>query len=215
MREFITRSLSKIDKTVITRQFKVMVYTTLPNHINVMSTNTIKDNCQQNREIRKINACFRKWPRRPRCISNIVLYENVVLKLHREKHRCSKARLKMRLSESQVAAIRAIISKLRMVRKWIRDIAVHEAEFAFKHNDIVGQIQLLYFDLRPGPKILFEGNTPEGSDTFQRPVIERDRVGGLRLMIWDKVKVPLCHYSHAPEESNLWTAWQLFPLDDD
>ena len=62
---------------------------------------------------------------------------------------------------------------------------------------------LLYFDLRPGPKILFQGNTPEGSDTFQRQVIERDRVGGLRLMIWDKVKVTLCHYSHAPEESNL------------
>ena len=39
--------------------------------------------------------------------------------------------------------------------------------------------------------------------------------GGLRLMIWNKVKVPLCHYSDAPEESNLWTAWQLFPLDDD
>ena len=62
---------------------------------------------------------------------------------------------------------------------------------------------VLYFDLRPGPKILFQGNTPEGSDTFQWPVIERDRVGGLRLMIWDKVKVSLCHYSHAPEESNL------------
>ena len=74
---------------------------------------------------------------------------------------------------------------------------------------------MLYFDLRPGPKILFQGNTPEGSDTFQRPVIERDHVGGLRLMIWDKVKVPLCHYSHAPKDSNLWTAWQLFPLDDD
>ena len=54
-----------------------------------------------------------------------------------------------------------------------------------------------------GPKILFQGNTPEGSDTFQRPVIERDHVGGLRLMIWEKVKVPFCHYSHAPEESNL------------
>ena len=34
-------------------------------------------------------------------------------------------------------------------------------------------------------------------------------------MKWDKVKVPLCHYSDAPEESNLWTAWQLFPLGDD
>ena len=68
---------------------------------------------------------------------------------------------------------------------------------------------------RPGLKMLFQGNTLEGSDTFQRPVIERDRVGGLGLMIWDKVKVSLCHNSHAPEESNLWTAWQLFLLDDD
>ena len=35
---------------------------------------------------------------------------------------------------------------------------------------------LLYFDLRPSPKILFQGDTPEGSDTFQWPVIERDRL---------------------------------------
>ena len=42
--------------------------------------------------------------------------------------------------------------------------------------------------------MLFQGDTPEGSDTFQWPVIERDRVGGLRLIIWDKVNVPLCHY---------------------
>ena len=74
---------------------------------------------------------------------------------------------------------------------------------------------MLYFDPHPSPKMLFQGDTPEGSDTFQWTVIERDRVGGLRLMIWDKVKVPLCHYSDALEESNLWTAWQLFPLDDD
>ena len=33
-----------------------------------------------------------------------------------------------------------------------------------------------------------------------------------RQIIWDKVKVPL--QSDAPEESDLWTAWQLFPLDD-
>ncbi len=45
---------------------------------------------------------------------------------------------------------------------------------------------LLYFDPRPGPKMLFQGDAPEGSDTFQWPVIERDRVGGLRLIIWDK-----------------------------
>ena len=64
-------------------------------------------------------------------------------------------------------------------------------------------------------KMLFQGDAPEGSDTFQWPVIERDRVGGLGFIIWDKVKVPQCHYSDAPEESDLWTAWQLFPLDDD
>ena len=50
--------------------------------------------------------------------------------------------------------------------------------------------RMLYYDLRPGPKMLFQGDTLEGSDRFQWPVIERDRVGGLRLMIWDKVKVP-------------------------
>ena len=42
--------------------------------------------------------------------------------------------------------------------------------------------------------MLFQGDAPEGSDTFQWPVIERDRVGGLRLIIWDKEKVPLCQY---------------------
>ena len=42
--------------------------------------------------------------------------------------------------------------------------------------------------------MLFQGDAPEGSDTFQWPVIERDRLGGLRLIIWDKVKVPLCQY---------------------
>ena len=64
-------------------------------------------------------------------------------------------------------------------------------------------LPLLYFDLRPDPKMLFQGDAPEGSDIFQWPVIERDRVGGLRLIIWDKVKVPRCHYSDAPEESDL------------
>ena len=42
--------------------------------------------------------------------------------------------------------------------------------------------------------MLFQGGAPEGSDTFKWPVIERDRVGGLSLIIWEKVKVPLCQY---------------------
>ncbi len=49
---------------------------------------------------------------------------------------------------------------------------------------------MLYFDLRPSPKMLFQGDTPERSDTFQWPVIERDHVGGIRLMIWDLHLVP-------------------------
>ena len=97
--------------------------------------------------------------------------------------------------------------------------AVHEAAsratLLHVYNSISLKINCYVLTLRPSPKMLFQGDTPEGSDTFQWPVIERDRVGGLRLMIWDKVKVPLCHYRDAPEESNLWTAWQLFPLDDD
>ena len=40
----------------------------------------------------------------------------------------------------------------------------------------------------------FQSDAPEGNDTFQWRVMERDRVGGLRLIIWDKVKVTLCHY---------------------
>ena len=40
----------------------------------------------------------------------------------------------------------------------------------------------------------FQSDAPEGSDTFQWTVIERDCVGGLRLIIWDKVKVPPYHY---------------------
>ena len=36
-------------------------------------------------------------------------------------------------------------------------------------------------------------------------------------MKWDEIKkIPMVHsYTDAPEESDLWTAWQLFPLDDD
>ena len=43
-------------------------------------------------------------------------------------------------------------------------------------------------------KNAIQSDAPEGSHTFQWPVIERYHVGGLRLIIWDKVKVPLCHY---------------------
>ena len=57
---------------------------------------------------------------------------------------------------------------------------------------ILNKCYVLTFD--PAQKMLFQGDAPEGSDTFQWPVIERDCMGGLRLIIWDKVKVPLCQY---------------------
>ena len=36
-------------------------------------------------------------------------------------------------------------------------------------------------------------------------------------MKWDELKkIPMVHLeTNAPEVSDLWTAWQLFPLDDD
>ena len=63
-------------------------------------------------------------------------------------------------------------------------------------------------------KNAIQGDAPEGSDTFQWPVIERDRVGGLRLMIWDKVKVPLCQYTLMHWKRVTSELHDNFPLDD-
>ena len=56
------------------------------------------------------------------------------------------------------------------------------------------QTYVMFWPSTRPKEMLFQGDAPEGSDTFQWPVIERDRVGGLRLIIWDKVKVPLFQY---------------------
>ena len=39
----------------------------------------------------------------------------------------------------------------------------------------------------------FQSDAPEGSDTTQWLVIERNRVGGIWLMKWDKEKNPMVH----------------------
>ena len=44
------------------------------------------------------------------------------------------------------------------------------------------KLLLLYIDLRPGQNMPFQSDAPEGSDTSQWPVIERNRVGGIWLM---------------------------------
>ena len=63
--------------------------------------------------------------------------------------------------------------------------------------------------------MLFQGDAPEGSDTFQWPVIERDRCGRIKAYNMGQGEGPTVPIqTDAPEESDLWTAWQLFPLDD-
>ena len=48
---------------------------------------------------------------------------------------------------------------------------------------------ILTFD--PAPKMLFLGDTPEGSDTFQWPVIERDRIKVYDMEQGEGLIVPL------------------------
>ena len=84
------------------------------------------------------------------------------------------------LDEHYSLSILAHISMSRTGRSYLYEIQ--------QRSKMSGLVKMFYFDLRPGPKILFQGNTLEGSNTFQRLVIERDRVGGLRLMIWEKVR---------------------------
>ena len=57
-------------------------------------------------------------------------------------------------------------------------------------------------------KVMHQKEVTHSNGSYERKSRRWDR-----LIIWDKVKVPL--QSDAPEESYLWTAWQLFPLDDD
>ena len=48
-------------------------------------------------------------------------------------------------------------------------------------------------------------------------VMRGNHVGGNWLMKWDEIKKNpiILSQTDTPEESDLWTGWQLFPLDDD
>ena len=62
---------------------------------------------------------------------------------------------------------------------------------------------VLTFDPAP-KKVLFQGDAPEGNDTFQWPVIERNRVGGLRLYNMGQGECPTMPIlTDAPEVSDL------------
>ena len=75
---------------------------------------------------------------------------------------------------------------------------------------------LLCFDLRPGPKKdiprWFTGrkwHIPMASNRKR----SRGRIKAYNMGQGDGPILPI--QTDAPEESDLWTAWQLFPLDDD
>ena len=98
------------------------------------------------------------------------------------------------LCEMQTASFRVYMCERRHYGI-MTNILDYVSKFEFQlHYYIHFQTNVMFWPLTRPPKMLFQGDAPEGSDTFQWPVIERDRVGGLRLIIWDKVKVPLCQY---------------------
>ena len=75
---------------------------------------------------------------------------------------------------------------------------------------------MLYFDLRPGQKccskVMHRKEVTHSNSSYERKLRGRklaDEMGRGK-------KIPMVHSStDTPEESDLWTAWQLFPLDDD
>ena len=77
------------------------------------------------------------------------------------------------------------------------------------------QVTVLCFDLRPSPKCHSRWCTGRKWH-ISMTVWRGNRVGGNWLTKWDKLKHPIIlSLTDAPEESDLWAAWQLFPLDDD
>ena len=76
-------------------------------------------------------------------------------------------------------------------------------------------VLMLCFDLLTQPNMLFQGDAPEGSDTFQWQLGEE--IAWAEIGWWNGMSKKNSHgtlQSDAPEESDLWTAWQLFPLND-
>ena len=65
-------------------------------------------------------------------------------------------------------------------------------------------------------KNAIQGDAPEGGDTFWGQLWEE--ITWAEIGWWNGTSKKNSHgtlQSDTPEESDLWTAWQLFPLDDD
>ena len=100
--------------------------------------------------------------------------------------------------ESKKYRLANILEFVRAIKKHFKDVFRSRCRRGFqyttKYFSLGKKLECYVLTFDPAQKMLFQGDTPEGSDTFQWPVIGRDRVGGLRLIIYDKVKVPLCQY---------------------
>ena len=75
---------------------------------------------------------------------------------------------------------------------------------------------VLYFGLRPGQKchykVMHRKEVTHSNGSYER----KSRGRKLADEMGRGKKIPMVHsYTDEPEESDLWTAWQLFPLDDD
>ena len=75
---------------------------------------------------------------------------------------------------------------------------------------------MLYFDLRPGrkchSKVMHRKEVTHSNGSYERKSRGRKLADEMRRA---KI-IPMVHsLTDAPEESDRWTAWQLFPLDED
>ena len=82
------------------------------------------------------------------------------------------------------------------------------------HLNILSIYNVLYIDLRPGQichsKVMHWNEVTHSDGNFEKKSRRRTW-----LTILDKVKSHVQSKTDAPEESDQWTVWQLFPLDDD
>ena len=82
------------------------------------------------------------------------------------------------------------------------------------YRGIVGYIVVFWPSTRPkmSVKVMHRKEVTHSSGSYERKSRGRklaDEMGR------GKKKIPWYTQTDAPEESDLWTAWQLFPLDDD
>ena len=87
--------------------------------------------------------------------------------------------------------ITALLRITRILRSILKETCCNGKRSSAKISKEIILDVIVIFWPSPLPKNAIRRWCTGNSDIFQWPVIERDRVGGLRLIIWDKMKVPL------------------------